>query len=124
MHKCFMTIAGFPNAYDGEIIDDILMELLKLTVPMKGLERWPTSFQDHLGDRLKGLMAPMKETKLYLKAAAKQKQTGGKQASPVPPSPSVPPRAEEAAPVPSLMVLFSPCIEAKIWAGPSTHAEF
>ena len=69
MHKCFQVIAGFGKTYDVEIIDEILMELLKLTVPIEGRDHWPMVFQDHIGDRMKGFQTPMKENKLYIRAA-------------------------------------------------------
>ena len=51
MHKCTQVIMGFAKAYDVELIDEIMMELLKMTVPIEGYERWPSAFQDHVGDR-------------------------------------------------------------------------
>eukprot|EP00969_Alexandrium_andersonii_P102112 4507391-Alexandrium_andersonii.AAC.1 len=81
MHKCLLAIAGekqgFVNSYEPEVIDDLLLELLKLCVPMKG-QTWPRAFQDHLGDRLKGLSAPMKSSRVYVKAAAKAKAKAGR----------------------------------------------
>ena len=69
MHRCSQVITGFAKTYDVEIIDEILMELLKLTVPIEGRDHWPQVFQDHSGYRTKGFNTPMAESKLYIRAA-------------------------------------------------------